>query len=429
MAGHDLDLTAVGVLGRADPRHLPRVARRIEASRSWSSPGWSRCSAASSGSWSSTPQPVRVPASDEERFLSDFAPQSAAEGGARLRRPIRRAARSGRADAGTDRVVRARAPGPAGLGGALRRRAAGSELSARRSRPTGSALAIRGPRRPCSRPCRCRTRRFRSSPPSATRCRRARPRTRLLDGVAAWVFVEQVLPRLTSTGSGSTQAGEVVDYRRSEAEPAIAVSAVERRDSADWFDLHLTVSMDGETVPFDELFVALAAGAGPPDPGDRRLLRARPARVRAAPRPDRGVQGAAGPRASRADDQPFPGEPVGRPGRSRRGRSTSRPAWSRIARGLSDVTSIDPVPAPGQRCWPSCARTSSTASAGCNFLHAHQLGGILADDMGLGKTLQALALICHAVAGQPDGPAVPGRRPDQRGVQLGQRGGPVRPRT
>ena len=81
-----------------------------------------------------------------------------------------------------------------------------------------------------------------------------------LDGVGAWVFVEQVLPRLIEHGVRVTRAGEVVDYRRSESAPAIAVSAVERRDSADWFDLHLTVSMDGETVPFDELFVALAAG-------------------------------------------------------------------------------------------------------------------------------------------------------------------------
>ena len=122
--------------------------------------------------------PVRVPESDEERFLADFAPQLRQKVRAGLRRPLGRAARSGRTDAGTDGVVRARPPDTAGLDGAVRRRSAGPELSARRTaRPARPARsASRGGR--SARPCRCRTRRSRSSSPSATRCRPARPRTR-----------------------------------------------------------------------------------------------------------------------------------------------------------------------------------------------------------------------------------------------------------
>ena len=63
-----------------------------------------------------------------------------------------------------------------------------------------------------------------------------------------------------------------------------------------------------------------------------------------------------------------------------------------------------------------------------SFLWTQRLGGILADDMGLGKTLQALALIAHARQVEPDGPPVPGRGADQRGVQLGRRGRPVHAR-
>ncbi len=61
------------------------------------------------------------------------------------------------------------------------------------------------------------------------------------------------------------------------------------------------------------------------------------------------------------------------------------------------------------------------------FLWESRLGGILADDMGLGKTVQTLALVAHARA-EGSG-TVPGRRPDQRGVHVGPRGGAVHPRS
>ena len=54
-----------------------------------------------------------------------------------------------------------------------------------------------------------------------------------------------------------------------------------------------------------------------------------------------------------------------------------------------------------------------------HFLWSHDLGGILADDMGLGKTLQALALICQAKLARAGLATLPGRRADQRGVELG----------
>ena len=54
--------------------------------------------------------------------------------------------------------------------------------------------------------------------------------------------------------------GELPGYHEAAGEPAIAVSATERADTADWFDLHVEVSVEGEQVPFDQLFVALSQG-------------------------------------------------------------------------------------------------------------------------------------------------------------------------
>ena len=49
----------------------------------------------------------------------------------------------------------------------------------------------------------------------------------------------------------------------------------------------------------------------------------------------------------------------------------------------------------------SCAPTSATGSAGCDFLERFGFGGCLADDMGLGKTVQVLALLESRRAAQP----------------------------
>ena len=43
--------------------------------------------------------------------------------------------------------------------------------------------------------------------------------------------------------------GEVREYRKTSSQPSVQVAAVERADSADWFDLRIKVSIDGEAVP------------------------------------------------------------------------------------------------------------------------------------------------------------------------------------
>ena len=70
-------------------------------------------------------------------------------------------------------------------------------------------------------------------------------------------FVERVLPQLEAAGVRVRLEGEVREYRKTSSQPSVQVAAVERVDSADWFDLRIKVSIDGEAVPFEDLFVAL----------------------------------------------------------------------------------------------------------------------------------------------------------------------------
>ena len=71
----------------------------------------------------------------------------------------------------------------------------------------------------------------------------------LLDGLPALQFVEQVLPKLAAAGVQVRLEGEVREYRKTNSPPTVQVAAVERANSADWFDLHIKVAIDGEEVP------------------------------------------------------------------------------------------------------------------------------------------------------------------------------------
>ena len=214
-----------------------------------------------------------------------------------------------------------------------------------------------------------------------------------------------------------TQTGEVVDYRRSEAAPAIAVSAVERRDSADWFDLHLTVSVDGEAVPFDELFVALAGGEDyliletgvyfaldRPEFGRLRDLIEESKALQDRERPELMINRF---QASLWEDLVDLGVVI-----------DQSAAWSKITRGLRDVTSVEPVPAPATltaAVAPVPARRVSLAqlpvrpSAGWHPGRRHGAGQ---DRPGAGTDLPRGRR-------QAGGTAVPGRRAHQCGVELG----------
>jgi len=222
-----------------------------------------------------------------------------------------------------------------------------------------------------------------------------RPRTRTeLTGPAAVTFVDEVVRGLEAAGVAVTLAGEVVDYRRSDAEPTVEVSARERNESSDWFDLHIEVSMEGEAVPFDQLFVALTQGEEflvldtgvyfSLDRPELHRLRDLIVESKALQDPASDELQISRSSASLWEDLVELGAVIEQSAR-----------WSRAVRGLVASEGVEPVEVPATL----QAQLRPYQVEGYRWLHhlwSNGLGGILADDMGLGKTLQALALVCSA---------------------------------
>ena len=242
-------------------------------------------------------------------------------------------------------------------------------------------------------------------------------------------FTTEALPRLRpGPGVAVEVSGEPPDYREAGDIARIGVSTAEVAGERDWFDLGVTITVEGREVPFAEVFVALAAGESHLLLADGAYFSLRRAAAAGAARADRG-----GPRAARTRRGGRCGSAGTRPacGTSwpRSASSTEQAqAWQRAGRAAAGARRGRP----STSCRPALhARAAALPARGlrlAGFLWEHGLGGILADDMGLGKTLQTLALICHAQRAptRTIGPFLV-VAPDQRGAELGGRGRPVRP--
>ena len=220
------------------------------------------------------------------------------------------------------------------------------------------------------------------------------PRTRLT-GIDTMRFSTELLPLLADQpGLILEVSGEPADYREAGDSLQITVSADELAGETDWFDLGVTITVEGHPVPFLEVFLALSRGEPHlllPDGAyfslDKPELRALARLIEEA----RALQ-----------DSP--------PGQLRISRYQAgfwdelaalgvvghqAAAWREQVQGLLSAEVASPTAAPpGLR-----ARLRPYQQDGFGwlaFLWEHRLGGILADDMGLGKTLQCLALISHA---------------------------------
>jgi len=184
------------------------------------------------------------------------------------------------------------------------------------------------------------------------------------------------------------------DYREAEDAPVITITGDRARDDRDWFNLAVTVSVDGEEVPFDQLFVALAQdqqhlilASGTYFSLDREEFR-RLGTLIVEARALQDVESGGGVRLSRFQAGLW--EELERIG-TVAGQASE---WQQSVRALASATDRAEHPAPtGLH-----ATLRPYQLAGFNWLAAlyeYRLGGVLADDMGLGKTLQALALFAH----------------------------------
>jgi superfamily II DNA or RNA helicase len=215
-----------------------------------------------------------------------------------------------------------------------------------------------------------------------------------LSGMVAVRFVSEVLPSLEEIeGLRVELLGEVPRFQEATEAPVVRVDG-EESPSGDWFDLAVEVSVGGEDVPFQSLFVALAEEA------THFLLPS--GTYFSLDRPELRELAQLIAEARTLEDAP--------PGRVRLGRfqaslweelqqvadvSGQAGVWSDAVAALSEAGDEADRPLPAGL----VATLRPYQHVGFQWLASrfdHHLGGILADDMGLGKTLQALALVCHA---------------------------------
>jgi superfamily II DNA or RNA helicase len=221
-----------------------------------------------------------------------------------------------------------------------------------------------------------------------------------LTGSATMLFSTEVLPLLDGEDGVLVEVvGEPAAYREVGDSLRVGVSTREIAGETDWFDLGITISVEGREVPFAAVFVALSRDEPHLLLSDGAYFSLEKPELRAL-------------RQLIDEARALADEPAGalRISRFQAGlweelaglgvvESQAR-EWQRQVDGLLALDHVAPVAAPASlsaQLRPYQAEGFSWLA----FLWKHRLGGILADDMGLGKTLQSLALICHAREAEP----------------------------
>ncbi len=215
-----------------------------------------------------------------------------------------------------------------------------------------------------------------------------------LHGMATARFVRDVLPVLARHDDVELHvSGEPGRYREASEAPTITAVADDGGDP-DWFDLRITVSVDGQDVPFTPLFTALARG------DDAMLLEsgtwfhlARPEleRLRELIDEARQLEDRPVDRLRLAPVQAGWWDELVSLGVV--ARQCER--WARSAGALHSFTQL-PRPAPPAGFRGTLRPYQLDGYHWLSLLWDLRLGGILADDMGLGKTVQTLAMAARA---------------------------------
>ena len=221
----------------------------------------------------------------------------------------------------------------------------------------------------------------------------------LLQGREMVDFLAELLPILSAhTGLQLRIEGEA-SYRAAESGAVIAISG-EPSEQRDWFDLQISVTVDEEKVPLQDIFVALAQQQ------DFMIL---PSGTYFSLESDRFDQ-----LAKLIEEARLLQEPGAKMLRLSRFQASlwdelqklgiideQAAGWNARVGALLNLAQVEQQQLPAG----FAAELRPYQQDGFNwlsFLFDAGLGGILADDMGLGKTIQALALICRAMA-QPTG--------------------------
>jgi hypothetical protein len=223
-------------------------------------------------------------------------------------------------------------------------------------------------------------------------------------GIDTMRFTTETLPSLaTQAGIEVEIGGAPADYREASDSLAIGVSTTEVPGDNDWFELGVTVTVEGgEEVPFTELFLAIARGDSHlllPDGAYFALDKPELRRLRELIDEARALSDAPAESLRISRFQAGLWDELTELGVVQR----EAQAWQRQVAGLLSIDALNPTPVPDTldaRLRPYQVDGSRWLA----FLWQWRLGGILADDMGLGKTVQTLALISHAKLTDPGCP-------------------------
>ena len=222
--------------------------------------------------------------------------------------------------------------------------------------------------------------------------------SRTLSGLDAVAFFGHTLPRFRELDGLAVTVINELTFREAAGEPVIEITNSQSTTAHDWFDLGVTVSIDGQNVPFNALFVALGRGDGQmflPSGTYFALNREPFLTLRRLIEEARGLQDVPGRTVQINRYQGALWQELKDLGVV----TEQAAAWQRSIAGLTgDQVTERAVPGTLH------ATLRPYQQDGFNwlsFLYEHGLGGVLADDMGLGKTVQTLAMICSARARGP----------------------------
>ncbi len=221
-----------------------------------------------------------------------------------------------------------------------------------------------------------------------------------LTGVDTMRFTTELLPLLADQpGVAVEVTGDPADYREASDLLRIGVSTDAVTGDSDWFDLQITITVDGRQVPFAEVFVALSRGeshllldGGAYFSLEKPELQALAALIEEA----RALQDAPDGELRISRFQAGLWDELAALGVI----NHQARAWQEQVQGLLSIDAIDRAEPP-EALRAQLRPYQLDGFQWLAFLWRHQLGGILADDMGLGKTLQSLALISHARQADP----------------------------
>lgn len=237
----------------------------------------------------------------------------------------------------------------------------------------------------------------------------ALPKPSALSEAASLVFVTQVLPALREAeGLIITESEGAPEYREADTFPVVSVSTEATDELGDWFDLHVTVSVDGEPVEFADIYAALARGdayfALPSgtyfslenEEFDR--LRQILAEARAlGDRPSHREESSGALRINRYQLDLWDEL-------SQLGLVAAQEAqWWLAVQSLGEQQRVEPVAVP-LGIHADLRDYQREGLAWLHFLRTSGLGGLLADEMGLGKTLQTIAMMEFAREENPHMP-------------------------